>query len=426
MTVETTIRKTQVIVATGTTDYDFTFRALLSAPTDIKCTITSAAGVDIELTYTTDYTVAVNSDGIGGTVTLVSPSTYNGLTMTIYRETTNKQESDYSDYGQFPAETLETDIDKRTMIDQEIAEDINRSLKLSITSSIATIELPSPEADKLLGWNAAATAIVNKTPAAVGVSLFDLDDCYDNGSNITVDTERIILTGSVTLGTLKISQTVALVSGYALEVSSTVAQTNSNSELAYFYLPASSSRSCLYLHNDGTGIGLLVDQDGNGIGLNIIQTGAEDAMQIDGGSNCLICLDINQSGDGTMIDGESAGANTGLVIKMTGAISNSAAKLWMSNASATGPVLNIVQASTDTGAESIRITHPKNDGGEIIDINIGSEEGAFQVSCVDAIFRDVVIKLGNGFLWVDTTGTLRIKTSVPTSDTDGTVVGTQT
>jgi hypothetical protein len=29
-------------------------------------------------------------------------------------------------------------------------------------------------------------------------------------------------------------------------------------------------------------------------------------------------------------------------------------------------------------------------------------------------------------LWVDSTGRLRIKTSAPTSDTDGTVVGTQT
>ncbi|MEZ5723274.1 MAG: hypothetical protein R3D59_18255 [Paracoccaceae bacterium] len=33
--------------------------------------------------------------------------------------------------------------------------------------------------------------------------------------------------------------------------------------------------------------------------------------------------------------------------------------------------------------------------------------------------------LGSYRLWVDSTGDLRIKASAPTSDTDGTVVGTQ-
>jgi hypothetical protein len=36
------------------------------------------------------------------------------------------------------------------------------------------------------------------------------------------------------------------------------------------------------------------------------------------------------------------------------------------------------------------------------------------------------LRLGPNRLWVDSTGRLRVKTSAPTSDTDGTVVGTQT
>ena len=36
------------------------------------------------------------------------------------------------------------------------------------------------------------------------------------------------------------------------------------------------------------------------------------------------------------------------------------------------------------------------------------------------------LQLGNYYLWVDSSGRLRIKNGVPTSDTDGTVVGTQT
>jgi hypothetical protein len=34
-------------------------------------------------------------------------------------------------------------------------------------------------------------------------------------------------------------------------------------------------------------------------------------------------------------------------------------------------------------------------------------------------------QFGNYYLWVDTTGDLRIKSSLPTIDLDGTVVGTQ-
>lgn len=33
--------------------------------------------------------------------------------------------------------------------------------------------------------------------------------------------------------------------------------------------------------------------------------------------------------------------------------------------------------------------------------------------------------LGNYHIWIDATGVLRIKSSQPTSDTDGTVIGTQ-
>lgn len=34
--------------------------------------------------------------------------------------------------------------------------------------------------------------------------------------------------------------------------------------------------------------------------------------------------------------------------------------------------------------------------------------------------------MGSYHLWIDTSGRLRIKSSQPTSDTDGTVIGTQT
>jgi hypothetical protein len=43
----------------------------------------------------------------------------------------------------------------------------------------------------------------------------------------------------------------------------------------------------------------------------------------------------------------------------------------------------------------------------------------------DGIWNGTPLQMGSWYLWVDTTGDLRIKNSFPTSDTDGTVVGTQ-
>jgi microcystin-dependent protein len=126
------------------------------------------AGADTELTYTTDYTVAVNSDGIGGVVTLVDPAAVGTGTLTVYRTTTNKQESDYDDWNQFPADTIETDLDIRTMISQEQSEELDRTLKLSISSS-ANSDLPYPESNKLIGWNGDADGLANFTADAGAV-----------------------------------------------------------------------------------------------------------------------------------------------------------------------------------------------------------------------------------------------------------------
>ena len=129
MSVDTTTRKV-AFSSTQVADYAFTFRALTSAPSDIKVKVTTS-GTTSDLTYTTDYTVAVNSNGVGGTVTLVTTYGTATHTITIYRDTTNKQESDYNDYNQFPSDTLETDLDRRTMLAQEIEEDVSRCAQVS-------------------------------------------------------------------------------------------------------------------------------------------------------------------------------------------------------------------------------------------------------------------------------------------------------
>ncbi len=113
MTVETTDRSQNYPGSQST--LTFTFTASPDRPEDIlvKNTII-ATGVESDLVYNTDYTVSVNADGVGGTVTL-SPTFASTVLHTVYRSTTKTQVPDYDNYNRFPADTLESNIDQLTM-----------------------------------------------------------------------------------------------------------------------------------------------------------------------------------------------------------------------------------------------------------------------------------------------------------------------
>lgn len=159
MTVETSDRK-QTFLG-GQSALTFAFRTLVSNPEYIQVkNVVVATGVESDLTYGVDYTVAVNSDGIGGTVTL-APTFSTAYNHVVYRLTSAVQASDYDDYNQFPANTLENDLDRSILIAQEQAEETDRTLRYPISASGASTELPAPEADAFLAWNSAGTALIN-------------------------------------------------------------------------------------------------------------------------------------------------------------------------------------------------------------------------------------------------------------------------
>ena len=162
MAVSSTTRKQQFTLNQVTDEFDFTFRALPDVPTDIKSQVTTN-GTTYSLVYTTDYTVSVESDGNGGTLTLVNAAAVSKGTITVYRETTNTQTSDYDDYNQFPSDTLEEDLDIRTFVSQEAAEDVVRAFKLSVTQDTSLVDttIPPPSGTKTFGWNSAGDAIIN-------------------------------------------------------------------------------------------------------------------------------------------------------------------------------------------------------------------------------------------------------------------------
>lgn len=169
MSVETTDRKQSYAGGQGTLTYSF--RSLVDYPEYIKVVVVSS-GTETALTYGVDYSVTPSADGIGGVV-VVSPSYSTAYTYTIYRETGNVQTTDYDDYNQFPANTLETDLDRAILLAQELSEDIGRALKISISSTLSSLALPDPSEGRSLIWS--GITIVNSAYNADSIGTIALN-----------------------------------------------------------------------------------------------------------------------------------------------------------------------------------------------------------------------------------------------------------
>jgi hypothetical protein len=188
MTVSSTARKQSF--SGGQSELDFTFRTLYDHPEYIKVkAVLTSSGAETELTYSTHYTVSVNSDGVGGTVT-VSPTYSTLYTYMVYRETSDIQESDYDDYSQFPADTLEEDLDRRTLISQELNEETDRIIKLPISSSLSDLDFPDGSANTYIGWDEAGTALENKTIVDLDTIVTDTDGTLAANSDAKVATQK--------------------------------------------------------------------------------------------------------------------------------------------------------------------------------------------------------------------------------------------
>ena len=102
--------------------------------TDIEVWFVSKTVAEKRLDYGTDYTVSGAGNQNGGSVTLAEAPAV-GDKITVARVVPMTQEVDYRENEIFPAETQERALDKLTMMVQQNAEKLTRSLTLGITSS---------------------------------------------------------------------------------------------------------------------------------------------------------------------------------------------------------------------------------------------------------------------------------------------------
>lgn len=125
------------------------------------------------VTENVHYTVTGAGNPAGGTVTFgTAPA--NGNSVVILRDPPVTQTTDYEPNDPFPAESHEAALDKLTMIAQRLSSRVDRSLHLADDETlVADTELPAPQSEALIGWNTAATALVNRTFVA-GSATVDL------------------------------------------------------------------------------------------------------------------------------------------------------------------------------------------------------------------------------------------------------------
>ena len=164
MTIPSTPRKAGPFLGNGVmTSFPFAFKVF--APTDVKVVVANSAGVETTLVLASDYTVTLNANqetSPGGVIKypISGGPLPSGSTLVIVGDLDYDQPLDLPSGGNFSPLALENQLDRTTMQIQQLAEQMDRTVKLPVTANAST-QLPAPEADKFLAWNSTGTALVN-------------------------------------------------------------------------------------------------------------------------------------------------------------------------------------------------------------------------------------------------------------------------
>jgi Pectate lyase superfamily protein len=180
MTVSTTTSRADYTGNGVTTAFTVPFYFLDNSHVQVLRTQIST-GVITTLTLTTDYTVSGAGVSGGGTVTMVTAPTTDQK-LSILRNVPLTQLVHYVPNDPFPAATHEQALDQLTMEVQQVSEVAGRALTLPANTPSGSVSssLPTPAANKLIGWNATATGLQNidqatlATIVAFGTAKYDL------------------------------------------------------------------------------------------------------------------------------------------------------------------------------------------------------------------------------------------------------------
>jgi hypothetical protein len=171
MSISSEIRRAGPFAGNGSTvNFPFTFKVFTTAQVVVTRTV---SGVETVLTLTTDYTVSLNSNqdtSPGGTVTMLTAPA-SGQSITITSNVANLQPTVLANLGGFYPEVINDSLDRATIQIQQLDERVDRALVIPVSSSGISTQLPAPQSNNLLGWNAGATQLVNFDPDNLALGL---------------------------------------------------------------------------------------------------------------------------------------------------------------------------------------------------------------------------------------------------------------
>lgn len=165
MTINSTIRKTNLFVGNGSTStFPFTFK-VFTASEIVVVKVTTATSTETTLTIQTDYTVTLNPDqnsNPGGSITLVSggvaQNLATGFNLIITSDVQPTQGTDLTNQGGFFPEVINDALDKAVILHQQQQEILDRSIRFALTNTIGSLEISedaNARANKILGFDSA-------------------------------------------------------------------------------------------------------------------------------------------------------------------------------------------------------------------------------------------------------------------------------
>lgn len=163
MPVENEYKRRRLESDGANTEYDFYFKITDESEVKVSSVVRATGVVDEVLVLNTDYTVEISTTTEGGTVTLTTPlaNTYDVL---LESNMANTQTLRAGGLGVFNPAQIVAALDRTVRLIQQVVEKTARTLSIPETAEGGdfSLEIPVPEANKILGWDSDGTGLENK------------------------------------------------------------------------------------------------------------------------------------------------------------------------------------------------------------------------------------------------------------------------
>ncbi len=145
MTVSSTTTKNSYSGNGSTTTFAYGFKIFADA--DLTVILRASTGAETVQSLTTHYSVTNAGNANGGNV-VFGTAPASGVTVVIRRNMAITQATDYVANDPFPAATHEDALDRLTFINQQMQEEVDRSIKLSRTNTMTSTEFTTSATDR--------------------------------------------------------------------------------------------------------------------------------------------------------------------------------------------------------------------------------------------------------------------------------------